>query len=123
MLSTTENGFCYLLRPTPEIWSLALPHRTQILYMPDISFITSYLDIKPGQTVIEAGTGSGSFSHSLARTVGEKGTVHSFEFHEARCDQARLEFASHGLDGIIQLQHRNVCKDGFGNVEGVDSGV
>jgi hypothetical protein len=26
----------------------------------------------------------------------------------------REEFASHGLDHIIQLEHRNVCKDGFG---------
>jgi len=26
----------------------------------------------------------------------------------------REEFASHGLEHIIQLEHRNVCKDGFG---------
>lgn len=36
--------------------SLALQHRTQILYMPDIAFITSYLDVKPGSRVIEAGS-------------------------------------------------------------------
>lgn len=35
--------------------TLALPHRTQILYQPDISFITSFLDVKPGSKVIEAG--------------------------------------------------------------------
>ena len=34
---------------------MALPHRTQILYMADIAFITSYLDIKRGSRVIEAG--------------------------------------------------------------------
>ena len=50
------RGFIYLLRPTPELWSLALPHRTQILYLADISFITSYLAIKNGSNVIEAGT-------------------------------------------------------------------
>jgi hypothetical protein len=32
-----------------------LPHRTQILYLPDIAFITSYLDIKAGSKVVEAG--------------------------------------------------------------------
>lgn len=34
---------------------MALPHRTQILYLADIAFITSYLDIKCGSRVIEAG--------------------------------------------------------------------
>lgn len=44
-----------MLRPTPELWTLALPHRTQILYHPDISYITMWLAIKPGSVVIEAG--------------------------------------------------------------------
>lgn len=34
---------------------MALPHRTQILYLADIAFITSWLDIKRGSCVIEAG--------------------------------------------------------------------
>jgi tRNA A58 N-methylase Trm61 len=38
-----------------ELWTLALPHRTQILYMADISLIIFELDIKPGSIVIEAG--------------------------------------------------------------------
>jgi len=121
MISASGSGFCHLLRPTPELWSLALAHRTQILYMPDIAFITSYLDIKPGSRVIEAGTGSGSFSHSLARTIGGSGQLFSFEFHEPRCDAAREEFEAHGLSDIIKLEHRNVCKDGFGDVQGVDA--
>ncbi|CEQ42737.1 SPOSA6832_04589, partial [Sporobolomyces salmonicolor] len=87
--SSNGRGFVYLLKPTPELWTLALPHRTQILYLPDIAFITSYLDIKPGSQVIEAGTGSGSFSHSLVRTVGKTGKVHSFEYHEERFGKAR----------------------------------
>ncbi len=49
------KGFVHLLRPTPELWTMALPHRTQILYIADISFITSYLNIHKGSTVIEAG--------------------------------------------------------------------
>jgi hypothetical protein len=26
----------------------------------------------------------------------------------------REEFAEHGLEDIVQLEHRNVCKEGFG---------
>ena len=67
--SLNKKGFVYLLRPTPELWTISLPHRTQILYAPDMSFITMKLNLSPGACVVEAGTGSGSFTHVLARTV------------------------------------------------------
>lgn len=109
----TGQGFVFLLRPTPELWTLALPHRTQILYLADIAFITSRLNIRRGSLVIEAGplrllflylssviyslphvlgTGSGSFTHSVARTIGESGHLWSYEFHEARANKARCGF-------------------------------
>lgn len=34
---------------------MALPHRTQILYLADIAFITTHLNIGPGSQVVEAG--------------------------------------------------------------------
>ncbi|KAH8981039.1 tRNA methyltransferase complex subunit Cpd1 [Lactarius hatsudake] len=111
--SRTGKGFIHILRPTPELWTLALPHRTQILYLADIAFITSWLHIRPGSVVIEAGTGSGSFTHSIARTVGSTGRVYTYEFHEARAKKAADEFARHGMSDIVTLTHRNVCKNGF----------
>ncbi|KAH9013176.1 tRNA methyltransferase complex subunit Cpd1 [Lactarius deliciosus] len=111
--SRTGKGFIHILRPTPELWTLALPHRTQILYLADIAFITSWLHIRPGSVVIEAGTGSGSFTHSIARTVGSAGRVYTYEFHEARAKKAADEFARHGMSDIVTLTHRNVCKNGF----------
>ncbi|KAG6840877.1 hypothetical protein C0991_003470 [Blastosporella zonata] len=119
--SRKGKGFIHVLRPTPELWTMALPHRTQILYLADIAFITSHLDIKPGSQVIEAGTGSGSFSHSVARTVGATGHLWSYEFHEARASKAREEFTRHGMNDVVTLTHRNVCKDGFTVEDTVDS--
>jgi hypothetical protein len=52
-----QPGYIHLLRPTPELWTLSLPHRTQIVYLPDISFITNELRVRPGSRVIEAGKG------------------------------------------------------------------
>ncbi|KAL2917896.1 tRNA (adenine-N(1)-)-methyltransferase catalytic subunit trm61 [Polyrhizophydium stewartii] len=106
--------FVHLLEPTPELWTLVLPHRTQILYQPDISLISSFLELQPGVNVIEAGTGSGSFSHSIARSIAPNGKLFTFEFHEERAAKAKLEFAQHGLSDIIVSQHRDVCKNGFG---------
>ncbi|GLB38651.1 putative catalytic subunit of tRNA (adenine-N(1)-)- methyltransferase, which catalyzes the formation of N(1)- methyladenine at position 58 (m1A58) in initiator methionyl-tRNA [Lyophyllum shimeji] len=119
--SRTGKGFIHVLRPTPELWTMALPHRTQILYLADIAFITSHLNIKRGSRVIEAGTGSGSFSHSVARTVGSIGHLWSYEFHEVRASKAREEFARHGMNDIVTLTHRNVCKDGFTVTDAVDA--
>ncbi|KAG8691888.1 tRNA (adenine-N(1)-)-methyltransferase catalytic subunit trm61 [Ceratobasidium sp. 423] len=119
--SRNGRGFIHALRPTPELWTLALPHRTQILYHADISYITMWLGIKPGSVIVEAGTGSGSFSHSIARTIGPTGKLFSFEFHEQRANKAREEFARHGIEEFVVLQHRNVCKDGFGLRNEVDA--
>ncbi|KIL59074.1 hypothetical protein M378DRAFT_169842 [Amanita muscaria Koide BX008] len=119
--SRNGKGFVHVLRPTPELWTMALPHRTQILYLADIAFITSYLNIKRGSKVIEAGTGSGSFSHSVARTVGTSGHLWTYEFHEARANKAGEEFAQHGLNETVTLTHRNVCKDGFTIVDKADA--
>lgn len=119
--SRSGKGFIHILRPTPELWTMALPHRTQILYIADISFITSYLDIRRGSRVIEAGTGSGSFSHSIARSIGPSGHLWSYEFHEVRAQKAREEFAQHGMSDIVTLAHQNVCKDGFNLTDAADS--
>ena len=114
--SRNGRGFIHVLRPTPELWTLALPHRTQILYLADIAFITARLNVRPGSVVIEAGTGSGSFSHALARTVGPNGKLHTFEYHALRAEKAREEFERHGMLNAVVPNHRNVCKDGFGDL-------
>jgi tRNA (adenine57-N1/adenine58-N1)-methyltransferase len=110
--STSDQGFIHLLAPTPELWSMSLPHRTQIVYTPDASYIVQRLRIRPGSRVIEAGTGSGSFTHSITRSAGRKGRIFTYEFHEPRYLEAKKEINDHGLD-TITITHRDVCKEGF----------
>lgn len=49
------KGWLYPLHPTAELWTLAVPHRTQILFSTDISMIVLQLQLKPGSIVVEAG--------------------------------------------------------------------
>ncbi|KAJ2362861.1 tRNA (adenine-N(1)-)-methyltransferase catalytic subunit trm61 [Coemansia sp. RSA 2610] len=119
--SHTGRGFVYLLHPTPALWTQVVPHRTQILYLPDISFISLYLDLKPGKVVIESGTGSGSFSHSIARTVAPSGHLYTFEYHEPRATTAKREFEEHKLTDVVTIEHRDVISDGFGRTNIADA--
>lgn len=112
--SIDGKKYLHLLRPTPELWTRALPHRTQIIYLPDIAFILEMMEVRPGSIVIESGTGSGSFSHSIARAVGETGHLHTFDFHEERVKKVGAEFEAHGLSNRVTALWKDVCNDGFG---------
>lgn len=114
-----DRGFVYLLQPTPELWTMSLPHRTQIVYTTDSSYILQRLDVKIGSKVIEAGTGSGSFTHAFARTLNDEGKLYTFEFHENRFEKAKDEFLKHGLNNTI-ITHRDVCLNGF-KIEGIEN--
>ncbi|MBE3045221.1 hypothetical protein IMZ48_22250 [Candidatus Bathyarchaeota archaeon] len=123
---TASSGFVHILKPSPELWTVSLPHRTQVVYTPDYSYVLQRLRAFPGKTIIEAGAGSGSFTHASARAVhngfpsgpeDKRGKVYSFEYHAQRFEQMQLEISQHGLEGIVQLTHRDVCGGGF-NVDG-----
>lgn len=98
-----SKGWGYILQPTPELWTITLPHRTQIIYTPDISMIIMQLELRPGSVLIESGTGSGSLSHAFIRAVKPHGHLYTFDFHEVRSKTAREEFDEHGL-GMRQFR-------------------
>jgi tRNA (adenine57-N1/adenine58-N1)-methyltransferase len=119
---TASSGFVHILRPTPELWTSSLPHRTQVVYTPDYSYILSRIRARPGTRLIEAGAGSGSFTHASVRAVyngvptgpgDDKGKVFSYEFNEARYHTMQEEIKGHSLEDMVRLTHRNVYKDGF----------
>jgi len=107
------SGFMWILPPTPELWTIALPHRTQILYTADISLVVTHLELTPGKIVVESGTGSGSLSASLARSVAPSGKVFTFEFNAMRCEKAGEDFIMNGADSIVTIAERDVLQDGF----------
>ncbi|XP_057656871.1 tRNA (adenine(58)-N(1))-methyltransferase catalytic subunit TRMT61A [Diorhabda carinulata] len=109
-----SKGWGYVLQPTPELWTITLPHRTQIIYTPDISMIVLQLELTPDSVVIESGTGSGSLSHALIRAVKPHGHLYTFDFHEDRVKTATEEFSNHGFSEYVTVQHRDVCENGFG---------
>src|SRR5690606_30783551 len=88
------SGFLHVLAPTSELWTMSLPHRTQVVYTPDSSYILHRLKARPGTCLIEAGAGSGSFTHAAVRSAysgypadgkdESKGKIFSYEYHATR---------------------------------------
>ncbi|KAH8664225.1 tRNA methyltransferase complex GCD14 subunit-domain-containing protein [Xylariales sp. PMI_506] len=121
-VTTASSGFVHVLPPTPELWTMSLPHRTQVVYTPDYSYILHRIRARPGMRIIEAGAGSGSFTHASVRAVyngmpkgssDPKGKVFSFEFNEDRFHQMEKEIEAHGLRDLVKITHRDVYSNGF----------
>ncbi|XP_032963695.1 tRNA (adenine(58)-N(1))-methyltransferase catalytic subunit TRMT61A isoform X2 [Rhinolophus ferrumequinum] len=114
LVTCGRGGWVYVLHPTPELWTLNLPHRTQILYSTDIALLTMMLELRPGAVVCESGTGSGSVSHAIIRTIAPTGHLHTVEFHQQRAEKAREEFQEHGVGRWVTVHNQDVCRSGFG---------
>lgn len=71
--------------------------------------------------MIEAGTGSGSLSHSILRTIAPSGHLNTFDFHQERVNTAIYEFKSHGLDHLVTCKQRDVCEQGFDLINEADA--
>ena len=62
------------------------------MYSTYIAMVRLQLELGPGNVVVESGTGSGSLSHALARTVAPRGHLHTFDFRAERVEKARAEY-------------------------------
>ncbi len=80
------------LRPRLADFILSMRRGAQVVYPKDIGPILVWADIAPGQTVLEAGTGSGALAMALVRAVGPVGRVVSVDRRE--------DHAAHGRKSI-----------------------
>ncbi|ACJ16829.1 tRNA (1-methyladenosine) methyltransferase [Thermococcus onnurineus NA1] len=80
----------------------------QIVHPKDAGIIIAYAGISPGDTVIEAGVGSGALTIFLANIVGPAGKVISYEVREdfARIAQKNVELA--GFSDRVTIKLKNI---------------
>jgi tRNA (adenine57-N1/adenine58-N1)-methyltransferase len=106
------NAPFFLLQPSLADLINEIPRTTQILYPKDIGFILITMGVGPGQTVMEAGTGSGSMTTSLAFAVGPEGRVVSYEIKQDVQNLARKNLTRFGLDPRVDFKLRDI-QQGF----------
>jgi len=98
----------FLLQPSLADLINELPRTTQILYPKDIGFILITMGVGPGQTVMEAGTGSGSMTTAMAFAVGPQGRVISYEVKQDAQNLARKNLTRFGLESRVDFKLRDI---------------
>ena len=89
MVTSSGGGRLTVLRPRLADYVLKMPRGAQVVYPKDIGQILVWADIRPGDVVLEAGTGSGALTCALLRAVGPGGRVVSVERRDDHAAHAR----------------------------------
>lgn len=111
VFSHNESPF-FLLQPSFPDLLKNTKRATQIMYPKEIGYILLHMGIGPGSRVIEAGTGSGSFTAALAYFVGNTGNVYTYEENEKTQAIAKKSLEKLHLSENVKFCIKNI-KDGF----------
>jgi tRNA (adenine57-N1/adenine58-N1)-methyltransferase len=111
VLSHLGHAFV-LIQPSTDDVIRDLKRSSQIIYPKDSGFILMKLSVQSGQTVMEAGTGSGGMTTVLAQTVGPTGRVISYDIREDMQRRALKNLEWLGLADRVTLKLRDIA-EGF----------
>ncbi|WP_182543521.1 tRNA (adenine-N1)-methyltransferase [Halosaccharopolyspora lacisalsi] len=85
----SAGGTSFLaVRPLLSDYVLSMPRGAQVIYPKDAAQILMWGDMRPGARVLEAGAGSGALTCSLLRSVGDEGSVLSYEVRQDHAEHA-----------------------------------
>ncbi len=115
---STHLGYRYVIFPFNlyDFIMFKLNRLTQIVYPKDAAYILLRLDVKPGDTVIESGIGSGAMTCFFAQSVGNSGKVISYERREEFIRNALSNLRKAGLDRNVVVKNRDIS-EGFDETE------
>ena len=83
---------------------------TQVIHPKDLSLIVFLSGIGPGSIVVEAGTGSGFLTATLAYYVRPEGKVYSYEVRRDFLEVAKRNLKLCGLLDYVILKHKNIAE-------------
>jgi len=112
LVSSASGATLAAYRPRLADFILKMPRGAQVVYPKDVAAILMFADVFPGARVLEAGTGSGSLTISLARAIGDAGRVVSYELRSDHHDQAarNLETYFGRIPAHVELREGDVLE-------------
>jgi tRNA (adenine57-N1/adenine58-N1)-methyltransferase len=102
-LSSTRDSPVLVVRPRLADYVLRMKRGAAVMYPKDVASMLVWADIAPGNTVLEAGTGSGALTLALSRAVGAEGSVISVEQredHQVHAQRLIKAFSGHVPENI-----------------------
>lgn len=91
---TSKGHFLIGITPTIADFTRFMPRIATVVYPKDLGAILILGDIFPGLNVLEAGSGSGSVTMLLARAVGNRGKVISYDIRQDMIERAKKNVLS-----------------------------
>lgn len=109
-LVTSSGEEVTVFYPTLNEFIQKMGRKTAIIQPKDIGFIIMGVDLKPGDKVLEAGTGSGALLLALSRYVGKDGIVYSYDNRPELQEIAvkNLDKFYGGVPGNVVLKHKDI---------------
>ncbi len=98
-----------MLQPSLHEIMLNTKRSTTVMYPKDVGFILVNMNISTGQTVIEAGTGSGALTTALCWAVGPTGQVFSYEAREPIQGLAKNNLEKVGYQDRVTFKNRDIA--------------
>jgi tRNA (adenine57-N1/adenine58-N1)-methyltransferase len=107
IISSTGHAFIVV---EPSLYELVkeIKRKTQIIYPKEAGRIIFKMNIYPGRRVIEAGSGSGALTITLARFVSPTGRVYSYELRPEMLANARANVDRIGLADFVDFKQRDI---------------
>ncbi|QKQ99796.1 tRNA (adenine-N1)-methyltransferase [Metallosphaera tengchongensis] len=99
-----SKGLAFVMRPSLDYIYAGLHRPSQVLYPKDIGYMIFKSGISPGDIVVEAGTGSGFLTISLAHFLGDRGRVITYDVREDMQEKARKNVNFLGYSDRVEFK-------------------
>jgi tRNA (adenine57-N1/adenine58-N1)-methyltransferase len=100
----------FVLPPHTDDIIRHLKREGQIIFPKDLGYIALKLGIRPGVRVLEAGTGSGALTVTLAMLVGDEGHVYTYERRKRMQERAFNNVRRMGLLHRVTFHQRDISR-------------